>query len=59
VEVKAAATVGDADFRGLRKLRDAAGSAFAAGVVLYDGSATVRFGNGLFAIPVRRLWEPA
>ena len=25
VEVKAAATVGDADFRGLRKLRDAAG----------------------------------
>ena len=59
VEVKAAATVGDADFRGLRKLQDAAGSAFAAGVVLYDGSATVRFGNGLFAVPVRRLWEPA
>jgi hypothetical protein len=29
VEVKAPATVGDADFRGLRKLWDAAGSAFA------------------------------
>lgn len=58
VEVKAAATVNDADFRGLRKLRDAAGSAFVAGVVLYDGSATIKFGNGFFAVPVRRLWEP-
>ena len=57
VEVKAAATVGDADFRGLRKLRDAAGPRFAAGVVLYDGTATIDFRDGLFAVPVRRLWE--
>jgi putative transposase len=28
-----------------------------AGVVLYDGEATVRFGDGLFAVPVRALWE--
>ena len=33
VEVKAAATVGEADFRGLRKLRDAARERFVAGVV--------------------------
>ena len=39
VEVKAAASVGDADFRGLRKLRDAAGARFVAGVVLHDGTA--------------------
>ncbi len=57
VEVKAAATVGEADLRGLRKLRDAAGKRFAAGVVLYDGSATVDFHDGLFAVPIRKLWE--
>lgn len=57
VEVKAAASVGEADFRGLRKLRDAAGKRFVAGVVLYDGSATVNFRDGLFAVPLRRLWE--
>lgn len=57
VEVKAAATVTAADFRGLRKLRDAAGKRFVAGVVLYDGEASVGFGDGLFAVPVRALWE--
>ncbi len=57
VEVKAAATVTASDFRGLRKLRDAAGKRFVAGVVLYDGEASVGFGEGLFAVPVRALWE--
>ena len=57
VEVKAAATVTDADFRGLRKLRDAAGKQFAGGVVLYDGTAATRFGDDLFAVPMRNLWE--
>lgn len=57
VEVKAAATVGERDFRGLRKLREAAGARFVGGVVLYDGSATIKFYDGLFAVPVRRLWE--
>jgi predicted AAA+ superfamily ATPase len=59
VEVKAAATVTRADFRGLRKLREAAGGRFVAGVVLYDGEITVGFGEGLFAVPVRALWEKA
>jgi len=57
IEVKAAATVHESDLRGLRKLRDAAGTRFVAGVVLYDGSATIRFQDGLFAVPVRKLWE--
>jgi predicted AAA+ superfamily ATPase len=57
VEVKAAATVNESDLRGLRKLRGAAGGRFAAGVVLYDGAATISFGNALFAVPVRKLWE--
>lgn len=59
VEVKAAATVPRADFRGLRKLREAAGERFVAGVVLYDGESTVGFGDGLFAVPIRALWEKA
>ena len=57
VEVKAAATVTPADFRGLRKLARAVGERFAGGVVLYDGETCARFGEGLYAVPVRRLWE--
>jgi len=57
VEVKASATVTAADFRGMRKLREAAGKRFIAGVVLYDGEITASFGDGLFAVPLRALWE--
>jgi predicted AAA+ superfamily ATPase len=57
VEVKASATVTPADCRGLRKLRDAAGSRFAAGVVLYDGETVTSFGESLYAVPIRLLWE--
>lgn len=57
VEVKAGASVTDADFRGLRKLRAAAGQQFASGVVLYDGAAATRFDENLFAVPLRVLWE--
>ena len=57
IEVKAAATVSDADFRGLRKLREAAGARFVAGVVLYDGEVSASFGDGLYAVPLRMLWE--
>jgi hypothetical protein len=57
VEVKAAATVTGDDFKGLRKLQEAAQKSFAAGVVLYDGEAVVPFGNRLYAVPISRLWE--
>jgi uncharacterized protein len=59
VEVKAAATVTDSDFRGLRKLADATGRRFAHGVVLYDGEASVPFGPRMRALPIRALWEAA
>lgn len=59
VEVKAAATVTASDFRGLRKLKESAGKRFAAGVVLYDGEVTAPFGDRLFAVPIRSLWEMA
>ena len=57
IEAKAAASVTEADLRGLRKLRAVAGSRFVAGVVLYDGEATIAFGDELFAVPVRTIWE--
>jgi hypothetical protein len=55
--VKATATVVDSDLRGLRKLRGTAGSRFKSGVVLYDGAASINFGDRLFAVPLRRVWE--
>ena len=57
VEVKAAATVSSSDFRGLRRLKEASGKRFAAGVVAYDGETSVSFGDGLYALPIRTLWE--
>jgi hypothetical protein len=57
VEIKAAATVTPADFRGLRKLKQAAGERFASGVVLYDGQVSASFGDRMHAVPLRALWE--
>ena len=57
VEVKAGATVTGADFAGLRKLAAAAGDRFRAGVVLYDGEQVAPFGERLFAVPLRLLWD--
>ncbi|MEM7789437.1 MAG: ATP-binding protein [Bacteroidota bacterium] len=58
VEVKASATVRGKDFHGLRKLQEAVGDRLVAGVVLYDGGATLPFGDRLWAVPIRRLWDP-
>lgn len=52
IEVKAAATVGATDFKGLRRLREHCGQAFTSGIVLYDGTAAVPFGNDLWAVPL-------
>jgi len=56
VEVKAAATVQSADFKGLRKLAAACGGNFKLGAVLYDGDQAVPFGPRLFAAPLSCLW---
>ena len=57
VEVKAAATVNDADLRGLRKLKAATGKRFAAGALLYNGGRCLSFGSGIYAVPLSALWE--
>ncbi len=58
LEVKASATVTRRDFRSLRKIADALGDRFVAGVVLYDGENVVSFGDRFKAVPIRRLWAP-
>lgn len=57
VEIKAGATVTRADFRGLRKLKAVLGNRFTGGVVVYDGEMCTRFGDRLYAVPIRLLWE--
>ena len=55
VEVKAAAQVSPQDFKGLKRLQALAGSDFITGIVLYDGTHALPFGNGLWAIPLSAL----
>jgi len=56
VEVKAAATVGEGDLRGLKKWSRLAGDHFRRGVLLYDGDETLPLGDGLWAAPLSTLW---
>ncbi len=59
IEVKAAATITQNDFKGLKKLKDACGKQFAAGAVFYDGEHILPFGEKLFAVPISILVNPA
>lgn len=57
LEVKAAATVRQDDFRGLGHLADRIGGDFIMGIVLYSGQETLRFGPNMLAMPTSALWE--
>ena len=56
IEVKAAATVGARDLRGLRALAEALGKKFVRGVVLYTGTEVIPFGERVHAVPLEALW---
>lgn len=56
VEIKAAASVSDRDFRHLRSLRRDLGDDLVHGLVVYLGSHTLSFGDGLTAVPLAALW---
>lgn len=56
VEVKATATLGVQDLRGLKKLSTLAGESFKMGVLLYNGKETLPLGDGLWAAPIATLW---
>jgi hypothetical protein len=57
IEVKASATVGAGDFRGLRCLAEQTGKRFRRGVVLYRGRETVPFAKNMHAVPLAALWQ--
>lgn len=57
IEIKASATARPQDFRGLARLRETAGDRFACGIVLHDGDRIQQTGAGMFAMPVKTLWE--
>ncbi len=57
IEVKAGATARPEQFRGLQRLRQAAGKHFACGILLHDGDRVLRTAPGLFAMPFGMLWE--
>jgi predicted AAA+ superfamily ATPase len=56
VEVKAAASVNAADFRGLKRLKEATGDKLEMGLVLYDHDRAVPFGDRLWAAPISCLF---
>jgi predicted AAA+ superfamily ATPase len=56
-EVKAGERVSGKDFTGLQKLRDKLGARFIAGVALSLGSRSYAIGDGLYVMPVDRLWR--
>ena len=59
VEVKAAATVTSKDLRGIRHVQAVTGERFVCGVILYDGETCVPFGERVWAVPIRALWDAA
>jgi predicted AAA+ superfamily ATPase len=56
LEVKAAVTVSESDFKSLRMFQSALGARMKCGVVLYAGREALPFGPGLWAMPVQSLW---
>lgn len=57
IEVKATATLGSNDVRGLQALADAVGKNWIRGVVLYTGTEVVPFAANLHGVPLARLWS--
>jgi predicted AAA+ superfamily ATPase len=57
IETKASATVKRSDFNGLETLAQICGNRFAQGIILYDSTEYVSFGEKLAAVPISALWN--
>ena len=57
VEVKAAESLRNDDFKGLRYLAEQLGARFRAGFVLYCGQQSLPFGDNLAGLPISALWR--
>ena len=56
IEIKAGATLGGSDVRGLQAMATATGKRWVRGVVLYTGTEVIPFAANLHGLPVSRLW---
>lgn len=56
IEIKAGATLGGADIRGLQAMASAAGKRWFRGVVLYTGNEVIPFAANLHGLPMSQLW---
>ncbi len=56
VEIKAGATLGGSDVKGLQAMASAAGKRWVRGVVLYTGSEVIPFAANLHGLPISHLW---
>jgi predicted AAA+ superfamily ATPase len=58
IEIKSTASVGQNDFKGLKRLAEIAGKKFQRGIVLYGGEHMVGgFGENLQAVPLSAVWS--
>ena len=56
MEVKASATLGGSDVRGLQAMANAVGKRWIRGVVLYTGTEVIPFAENLHGLPMPLLW---
>jgi predicted AAA+ superfamily ATPase len=57
IEVKASSTVTNSDFEGLREFSRITKDDFFRGIVLYNGSNLLQFGENLFAVPIMSMFH--
>jgi predicted AAA+ superfamily ATPase len=57
IEVKSHATVREADWRVMAKLREKRGDDFRCGAIFYTGAQTIPLGDRLFALPLSAVWS--
>jgi predicted AAA+ superfamily ATPase len=56
IEIKAGATLGGSDVKGLQAMASAAGKRWVRGVVLYTGTEVIPFASNLHGLPLSHLW---
>ncbi len=56
IEVKAGATLGGTDVRGLQALKEAVGNRWLRGVILYTGTDRIPFAADIHGLPIFHLW---
>lgn len=57
IEVKSKKTLQKSDLTGLETLQGLVPKSFVKGIILYQGTDILTFGNNIFALPIAALWE--